>query len=393
MGLGFILDCSNCQKKQNMAQQLEFIIRDLISKNREGSFWDFKSEPHDNNASLLHDILCLANSLHKGDKYFIIGIEESQEGTLVKGLAQNQTNRKKQSNYIDFLRGKVFSGGIRPEIELQTLKIEGNEIDVLIILDRPFKPYTLTEDYKDRGTTVKAHHIYTRINDTNTPLNLSADLWIVEKMWRERFGIDLTSLDRLKALLKEPGNWSIDIGNSNHFYHLTYPEYSIILSEPERFYEPYSYFYTNESSFLGTAKFMFHTTPLMELEYMYCDEMRIMLPVPKNGYLDLKMGDQWYYHYILDSLNGLFLYLLTKGELSLESRGMSAPFIIFKDEAEKQHFEEFLTNNQPLLEQTAVGFAGEFASKNIQRARKEFGVDPVFVDKAYQIFVTWKTNL
>jgi hypothetical protein len=126
---------------------------------------------------------------------------------------------------------------------------------------------------------------------------------------------------------------------------------------------------------------------------MYCDEMRIMLPVPKTGYLDLEMRDQWYYHYILDSLNGLFLYLLTKGELSLESRGMSAPFIIFKDEAEKQHFEEFLTNNQSLLEQTSIGFAGKFASKNIQRARKEFGVDPVFVDKAYHIFVTWKTSL
>lgn len=28
---------------------------------------------------------------------------------------------------------------------------------------------------------------------------------------------------------------------------------------------------------------------------------------------------------------------------------------------EKEHFEDFLTDNQPLVEQTAVGFAGEFS--------------------------------
>jgi len=373
-----------------MVNQLEVVIQDLIRKNREGEYWDFKSEPHHNNASLLHDILCLANSLHKGDKYLIIGIEESEEGILVKGLTKNQANRKKQSNYIDFLREKRFTAGIRPEVELQTLIIDSKEIDVLIILERPMKPYQITEDYKEKGIIVKAHHIYTRISDTNTPLNKSADLLMIEKMWRQRFGIDITSLERMKRLLKEPGNWSMDIGNSSHFYHLTFPEYSIMLSEPNRFYEPYSYFYTNESSFLGKAKFMFHTTPLVELEYMFCDEMRMMLPIPKTGYLDLETGDNWYYHYILDTIDGLFLYLLTQGELSLESRGMSAPFIIFKDETEKQLFENFLLDNQAHLEQTPVGSAGKFASKNILRAGKEFGVDPIFSDKAYQFFHAWK---
>jgi hypothetical protein len=375
-----------------MTQQLESIIRDLINKNSEGNFWDFKSEPHHNKSSLLHDILCLSNSLHKGDKYLIIGIEESENGVSVKGLTKKQTNRKKQSNYIDFLREKRFAGGIRPEVELQTLIIEGKEIDVLTILDRPFKPFTLTKDFRDNEIMVRAHHIYTRINDTNTPINESADLWIVENMWRERFGIDVISLDRLKLLLKEPENWSVDIGNSNHFYHLMFPEYSIILSEPDRFYEPFSYFYTNESSYWGKAKFMFHTTPLAEIEYMYCDEMRIMLPIPKTGYLDLEIGEQWYYHYILDSFEGRFLYLLTKGELLLESRGMSAPFIIFRDKSEKQHFEDYITNNQSLFNQTFVGFAGKFASKNIKRAGKEFGVDPVITDKAYQFFHLWKRN-
>ena len=42
-------------------------ILQLINSQREGDYWDFKVEPHENNASLLHDIICLANSLHIGE--------------------------------------------------------------------------------------------------------------------------------------------------------------------------------------------------------------------------------------------------------------------------------------------------------------------------------------
>ncbi len=35
---------------------LNEIIANLISSKREGDYWDFKEEPHDNNGSLLHDI-------------------------------------------------------------------------------------------------------------------------------------------------------------------------------------------------------------------------------------------------------------------------------------------------------------------------------------------------
>ena len=37
-------------------------IIELIEQKVEGSYWDFKQEWHSNNADLLHDIICMANS-------------------------------------------------------------------------------------------------------------------------------------------------------------------------------------------------------------------------------------------------------------------------------------------------------------------------------------------
>ena len=47
---------------------LENEIVELIERKAEGSYWDFKKEWHSNNADLLHDIICMANSTVQLDK-------------------------------------------------------------------------------------------------------------------------------------------------------------------------------------------------------------------------------------------------------------------------------------------------------------------------------------
>lgn len=242
---------------------LDIDIRRLINSKREGAYWDFKEEPHENNAELLHDIMCLANTLHNGNKYLIFGITDPTSETKLKGLLPNQKNRKTQAQYIDFLRTKKFAGDCRPTVELQTLLIDELEIDVLIVFDEANKPYYLTEDYRlklpnNKETIVKANHIYTRINDTNTPIDKSADVVLLEKMWRQRFGIDLPPLKRMENFLKKPSDWFKDIGNKPYAYHKDFPEFRIEFSEVKEFSEVYSFFFTNEKSFLGNAIFKYH---------------------------------------------------------------------------------------------------------------------------------------
>jgi len=276
---------------------LESEIFRLIESKREGDYWDFKQDPHDNKASLLHDILSLSNSAHRGNRYLIYGVADPKEGTEIIGLTENQTNRKSQVQFIDFLRSKPFAGDCRPEVELHTIQIDGLEIDVLVIFDNPYKPYYLTEDYRERDKNVKANFIYTRTNDTNTPIDKSADIGIIEKMWRQRFGLDLSPLERMKLLLLQPQDWFKDIGNKPYSYHLDFPEFRIEFSEVHEFWEVFSSFFTNEKSYLGTATFKYHSTTLFELEYMYCDEMRIEFAVPKTAMVRLKDFENWFYYY------------------------------------------------------------------------------------------------
>lgn len=366
-------------------------ILQLISLKREGDYWDFKEVPHDNNASLLHDILCLANTLYTGERYLIFGVTDPADGCRVIGLSQGQIHRKTQAQYIDFLRSKPFAGHFRPEIELRTTNYGQMEIDVLVVLDRPYKPYYLTQKYAVQGKEVRANHIYTRVNDSNTPINSSADLYLIEKMWRQRLGLDLPPGERMRLLLRQPDQWFKDIGNKDYLYHRQFPEFNVKLSEPEAFQEAFSFFFTNEKSYLGTATFKYHTTTLFELEYMYCDEMRKELAVPQNGHLRINEESQWYYYYDMSTPEGDFLYFLTDGKLDFQDyRGsIGGPFLVFSNDVEKQVFDNYLLNHLPLLEQ-CDDFWGENAVKRIQQANAEIGsTDPVFVSRAKQIYDKW----
>lgn len=362
---------------------LDYLIADLINSKREGEYWDFKEEPHENKASLLHDILCLSNSLYNGNRYLVFGVSDPKTGAKITGLQPGQLNRKEQIHYIDFLRTQKFAGEMRPEVELRTLIMEGKEIDILIIFDNPHKPYYITEDYRDRDKIVLASHIYTRTNDSNTPMPKSADITLVENMWRQRFGLQLSPMEKMKLILKKPEQWSKDIGNNRCAYHQQHPEYTIEFSEVEYFWEPYTLFYTNEKAFLGKAVFKYHSTTLFELEYMYCDEMRITLPVPQSAYVKLSTSEKWFYFYDLSDLDGFFLYFLTDGNLNLKSRGSNAPFILFRNKEEQAAFIEKLKKE----EDTVLAFEPDFWSRQAQKhltGVKSSVVDPLFLSQACQ---------
>lgn len=364
-------------------------ILKLIESKREGDYWDFKREPHDNKASLLHDIICLSNSLHKGNRYLILGVSDPKEGTELIGLTEGQANRKSQVEYIDFLRTKPFSGHCRPEIELHTIKINDAEIDVLEIFDNKLKPYYLTKDYRDKDKNVRANFIYSRTNDTNTPIDKSADVGIIEKMWRQRFGLDLSPLERMKILLLQPQDWFKDIGNKSYAYHLDFPEFRIEFSEVHEFWEVFSFFFRNEKSYLGTATFKYHSTILFELEYMYCDEMRIELAVPKTAIVRLKEYENWFYYYDLQELDGVFLQFMTNKLTHFHSMSSIFPFVIFDNETERQEFIDYVVNNEDDFHKIKPDYWADHAKEKMKKQKKCSVIDPIFVYRITELHQKW----
>jgi len=173
-------------------------IMDLINSCHEDEWWDFKQSHHQNVAALLHDVICMANNCANRDAYIIFGVIN---GTCEIMGVENDPYRRNQQEMINQLKSKKFAGSIRPKVEMKVLTIQPHEIDVLVIKNSTDTPYYLTENFRDKDKEVKANYIYTRVGDTNTDIDKSADCNHIEYLWKKRFGLHMTPFEKLQWLL------------------------------------------------------------------------------------------------------------------------------------------------------------------------------------------------
>lgn len=330
--------------------QLELSIKELIDKKREGQYWDYKREWHSNKATLLRDIICLANTNHKGNRYLIIGVDDSGEIVGVENETQVESpvcKRYKQNQLIDFLSKNNFSNDNVPEIDLKTLMIQERLIDVIIIYDKSQKPYYLTADYKDQGEYVKGYYIYSRKGEVNTPKNQQCPEYEIGQMWRERFGLGMSPLERFKILLSKSEDWSQT--NPEQHYHKLFPEFRIMFSECRKatnFPEPYPHFYLSEDMSIIDVALYFHSTLLFSHDCVYLDNHRLLTPAPLEKMLKLK-DNLWYFYYIKNELIGQLMLYMNQGIFSVACGG-EAPFIVFENAEESVEFFEFTNSSENL---------------------------------------------
>lgn len=319
-------------------------IKKLIDSKREGQYWDFKRKPHEDNNSLLHDILCLANAKHQGDRFLIIGVADPSENCEIIGLDNNTTKRKKEADLNDFLSRKDFAGGHIPKINIKTLNFNNKEIDVIIIKNSDKKPF-----YLEKGCgKVEAYHIYTRTGDRNTPKNENASLEDIEYMWKERFGLHLNVDERFKLRLNDIEKWNLDFGTNKTAFYLPNSDFSIELSEwdEHNYVEPFNTFYLDNSLAVGDLLFKYKTTTVFKCEYAYCDGLRILIPVPKLKICkDINGESLYFYYYNLNEFEGLFAKLISRNTFSFRGRPHSFPFIVVNNKEMLIAFVEYLENN------------------------------------------------
>ena len=204
-------------------------IKSLIARSSEGNYWDFKLQHHTAKGDLVHDVLCLANAEHVGTRFLIFGVDDSDYSLCdIKG----SHGRRTQADIAGLFRdnaGKFFQSRF-PTFHLSEVEVNGSLLDVLVIEDEPKKPYYLVEKIGN----VRAHHVYTRVCDTNTPINASAQPHEVERMWRERFGLDAPALERARRCLEEPTAWTLR--EENGFvccHHDVLPEFTLKAASAE----------------------------------------------------------------------------------------------------------------------------------------------------------------
>lgn len=220
-------------------QKLTDEIAQLIRKRQEGGYWDFKKQWHNNSTDLLHDIICMANNLQGRDAYIIIGVDDvSHEIIGVDGSDKNRKNTNEIKNLL--IGDQKFFGDIRPMVYVENIHIDGKVLDVLVIEKSFDVPFILKNDFPKRAKArddnegsskerfLKKYHVYTRVNDSNTPIDKSADPDKVDLLYKRRFRVNESAWDKALYYLSHPDDWLDTKEESKDKYYYKYaPEYSV----------------------------------------------------------------------------------------------------------------------------------------------------------------------
>lgn len=267
-------------------------IKDLILLKQEGSYWDFKREwySQDKKADLLHDIICMANNLSNKDAYIIIGVDEENDYSF--SSVKNDPNRKNTQQLVDFMREKNFAGGVRPIVSVENFNFGEIEIDIIVIHNSNTTPFYLTERFR----SVMSNNIYTRVMDSNTPKNKSADISHIEMLWKKRFGLLSSPLDRMLIYLKNSILWDSSPSSfKEKKYYRFSPEYTIetVMDESKNGYQYYLFNQTNIHPRWYDINLYYHQTMLVSLEGLSLDGGRYFTPSPRTDGVSLTQ----YYHW------------------------------------------------------------------------------------------------
>ncbi len=344
------------------------VVFALSELKTEGPYWDFKRQWHENKADLLHDIICLANNANGETGLLIIGIdEESDYGAC--GVASDAQGRKNTQQINDFLASKHWAESM-PSVRVIAISLQDVLIDIVIIeADNLAIPYYLTQEYKEGRRSVRAGAIYTRRQDGNVPLDKTASPLETEKLWRRRFGLDRTPIERLPQLLDEPAKWHNtksllpfgEYGGGYCYYHEDSPEFTLVrTSDPDK--DAWECFMLASPFCHGpnwwTARLFYHQTLLCEIPGAYSDHLWI--PAPRWAFLRdpcavFQQEDAYPYSYFIE---GSLERMLMQFELDESKEGRGAEeevrFLdelvpVFASESERDGFEHWIAENWDVI--------------------------------------------
>lgn len=322
--------------------ELVELVQNFRSLGREGGYWDFKKEWHKNKAELLLDIICMANNMEDRDAYIILGIHDQ---TMEVVGVDRDPNRRTLNSLSQFVAGKNFAV-YTPEVDMQTIELENCKVDIIIIRNGNHTPYYLETDFSDEGVVVHHGKVYVRLNDRKAGKDRVAPYSCIEHLWKKRFGINLSVMERLSLLLNETDKWIHDWGNKKYAYHIDYPEFRMQYEDEMCVgWCPAAAFYAHPGMHFSRLDILYHNTIIYETELWVFDEYRLYLPKSTNCKID-HVNDFWYSYYDLSTIEGKLLTIFTNGTNNISSREPNYhQILIFKNTSEKKEFDAYLAKH------------------------------------------------
>lgn len=323
------------------------IVQHCLQQGKEGEYWDFKQEWHKKTPDLMKDIICFANTVHDENCYIIFGVADDLKIVGMTGP------RRKQADIIDALSNLRFAGDVSPKISVETVIMNGVELDVLIIDNIERTPVYLNKDYGN----MKRGCIYARVQDRNTPDNGNADMEIIENLWRKRMGLTKPPYEYIIDRLQNREEWSDYDGD---FYNIYKPEYRIHNYQDDEqdtlTAEFYAYTQYNTNVCYSYLDIIANNTVLDTYQIVHLDGERLHIPVPEWGFIDKKEGGNEHYSYKF-YLSDSSKYRLLKFMYNSENPDQKMAYdyfmrviLLFYSETERNEFEKYVSANLNQLE-------------------------------------------
>lgn len=273
----------------------------LKSSQHETDTYDFKERWENTNSELLKDILSFANTAHHNDCYLIYGVNDNKE---IVGIANTDKHRKNQQQISDFLESLDFANISFPEVNINTLKYAGKEVDILTIKDSDHVPFYLRSDYTNNGPSIRHGEILFRDKDSDFGKQNSPTYAIEESLWKKHFHLDLTAKERFYFILDDICNWSWHDGEPEKFVYDIDPNFCIEIEEkedqePYRQVESFSVSLPNPQISWSSVSLKYNQQDVMNpLTGMSLDGGRGFVVYPEIS----KIKDLFYYYYFANSL-------------------------------------------------------------------------------------------
>lgn len=332
----------------NNNHSLEALVEYFIKQEKEGDYWDFKQEWHDNNGELVKDIVCFSNTVHDKDCYLIFGVSDDFK---VVGM---EKSRKKQADIIDYLSNVQFAGDNLPKISVDSIKLlNGVELDVLTIYNTNMTPIYLNKPYGK----MKMGCIYARVGDRNTAIDRNAEISVIENLWKKRFGLTKSVKDYIFDSLKNKSAWN---ETEYGYYYIYKPEYTIEETEVDfdrgqGTDEFYVYNQTDQSTSYYDLHVKANGTLLYECQIVNLDGGRLSVPVPHWGYVHFDCDERISYKYYIENDDEerllRFMYDASNFDQRCAYNRFEKIVLFYKSEKEKEAFENYIVVNKVELKE------------------------------------------
>ena len=348
-----------------MYTALEQRVLQCIASKHEEEAWDFKKSWHTKKCDLLHDIICMSNLLVEDDGLIIIGCDEEHDYQLCD--VSGNSDRKNTAELVVFLRDKQFAAGMRPFAWVHTMSVDRITFDVIVVKNTRNTPFYLAEKFEG----VRAHHIYTRVMDTNTPIDKSADPDRIEKLWRKRFALDSTALEKLHVYLRHPEDWESVDGEMSYFYKYS-PEFTIETESDDRnAYEYYLFSQMDSTPHWYKVRIKYHQTILYDTLGIALDGGRLFTSCPNiESFRTGAHQSQIYRAYtrgtIQYALHEFFYYHEHSDEADHARRRYLECIPLFDSEKEKNDFHTYAALHFSTAELPPACFVPSISSRHTQ---------------------------